>query len=203
MNEERHAAIYIGLVLLVGIIGFSLTGGISGVKPNIETGINLGEIYVDDYRADIYLNGTLAEQFVYRIVPSGKYRMLYRSWKMPLSTQNLSQPYVEPLKVSPEAGLIPYIKQHNGSVQILSSKYGHRKSEVQSLAELNEAGGYYPSMFASGWYDINYLFRIHPFLECDPELCHWNLKLADEHLPYKRVTIYIHDPDNLTVQFFT
>ena len=203
MNEERYAAIYISLVLLVGIIGLSLTGGIPGVKPYIETGINLGEIYVDDYRADIYLNGTLAEQFVYRIVPSGKYRMLYRSWKMPLSTQNLSQPYVEPLKVSPEAGLIPYIKQHNGSVQILSSKYGHRKSEVQSLAELNEAGGYYPSMFASGWYDMNYLFRIHPFLECDQELCHWNLKLADEHLPYKRVTICIHDPDNLTVQFFT
>lgn len=202
MNEERHAAIYIGLVLLVGIIGFFLTGGIPGVKPSIEMGISLGDVYVDTYRADIYLNGTLAEQFVYRIVPSGKYRMLYRSWKMPLSTQNLSQPYVEPLKVSPEAGLIPYIKQHNGSVQILSTKYGDRRSEVQSLAELNEAGGYYPSKFASGWYDMNYLFRIHPFLECDQELCHWNLKLADEHLPYKQVSVNIHDPDNLIVQLF-
>jgi hypothetical protein len=26
--------------------------------------------------------------------------------------------------------------------------------------------------------------------------------LADEHLPYRHATIYIHDPDNLTVQFF-
>jgi len=145
MNEERHAAIYIGLVLLVGLIGFSLTGGIPGIKPHIETGFNLGEVYVDDYRADIYLNGTLAEQFVYRIVPSGKYRMLYRSWKMPLSTQNLSQPYVETLKVIPEAGLIPYIKLHNGSVQILSTKYGNHKSEVQSLAELNEAAVIFPA----------------------------------------------------------
>ena len=26
--------------------------------------------------------------------------------------------------------------------------------------------------------------------------------LADEHLPYRQATIYIHDPDNLMVQFF-
>jgi len=49
---------------------------------------------------------------------------------------------------------------------------------------------------------MNYLFRIHPFLECDQELCHWNLKLADEHLPYKQVSVNIHDPNNLIVQLF-
>jgi uncharacterized membrane protein len=202
MNEEKQAIVYISLILLIGITGLFLTGGIPGEKPYVQSEIDLGDVYVENYRADIYLNGTIGEQFVYRILPSHKYRMLYRSWRMPLSTQNLSQPYVEPLNVSSEVGVIPYIKQHNGSVQILLKKYGRYESQVQSLAELNEAGGYYPSMFASGWYSINYIFKIHPFLEYDQEYCHWNLKLADEHLPYKHATINIHDPDNLITQFF-
>ena len=163
---------------------------------------NLGDVYVDNYRADIYLNGTLAERFVYRIESSGKYRMLYREWKMPLSAQNLSIPYVEPLKITPAAGVIPYFRDNNGNARILSANDSGYESEVRSLAELNEIGGYYPQRFSSGRFQMDYLFRIHPYLECDQEFCHWNLMLADEHLPYRQVTIYIHDPDDLMVQFF-
>lgn len=202
MNDERQAAALIGLVILIGLGGLFLTGGIPGLNVLLETSIGLGDIYVDNYRADIYLNGTLAEQFVYRIEASGKYRMLYRTWKIPLSTQNMSVPYVEPLKISSNSGAIPYFTDYRGSSQILSAKDSRYKSEVQSLAELDEAGGYYPQRFPSGLFQMNYLFRIHPFLECDQELCHWNLRLADEHIPYRQATIYIHDPDNLTVQFF-
>ncbi len=57
-------------------------------------------------------------------------------------------------------------------------------------------------MFAAGTYTIDYIFRFHPYLECDREYCHWNLMLADEHLPYRQTAIYIHDPDHLLVQFF-
>ena len=111
MNDERQAAAVIGLVILIGLVGLFLTGGIPGVKAFSEMSFNLGDVYVDNYRADIYLNGTLAERFVYRIESSGKYRMLYREWKMPLSAQNLSIPYVEPLKITPAAGVIPYFKR--------------------------------------------------------------------------------------------
>ncbi len=202
MNDERQAAAYIGLVILIGLVGLFLTGGIPGLNVLSETSIGLGDVYVDNYRADIYLNGTLAEQFVYRIEASGKYRMLYRTWKIPLSTQNMSVPYVEPLMISSNSGAIPYFKDYRGISQILSAKDSRYRSEVQSLAELDEAGGYYPQRFPSGLFKMNYLFRIHPYLECDQELCHWNLRLADEHIPYRQATIYIHDPDNLTVQFF-
>ncbi len=202
MNDERQAAAYIGLVILIGLVGLFLTGGIPGLNVLSETSIGLGDIYVDNYRADIYLNGTLAEQFVYRIEASGKYRMLYRTWKIPLSTQNMSVPYVEPLMISSNSGAIPYFKDYRGISQILSAKDSRYRSEVQSLAELDEAGGYYPQRFPSGLFKMNYLFRIHPHLECDQELCHWNLRQADEHIPYRQATIYIHDPDNLTVQFF-
>ena len=78
MNDERQAAAVIGLVILIGLVGLFLTGGVPGVKAFSEMSFNLGDVYVDNYRADIYLNGTLAEQFVYRIESSGKYRMLYR-----------------------------------------------------------------------------------------------------------------------------
>ena len=202
MNDERQAAALIGLLILIGLVGLFLTGGVTGLKVLSETSFGLGDVYVDNYTADIYLNGTLAEQFVYRIEASGKYRMLYRTWKIPLSTHNMSVPYVEPLKISSNSGAIPYFRDYSGSAQILSAEDSRYKSEVQSLAELDEAGGYYPQRFPSGWFKMDYLFRIHPFLECDQEACHWNLRLADEHLPYRQATIYIHDPDNLMVQLF-
>jgi uncharacterized membrane protein len=87
MGEERQAAALIGLVFLVALVGLFLTGGIPGMGGSFAPGISLGDVYVDSYRADIYLNGTLEEQFVYDIGASGKYKMLYRSWKMPLSEQ--------------------------------------------------------------------------------------------------------------------
>ena len=73
---------------------------------------------------------------------------------------------------------------------------------IANLAETNEAGCLQPQMFSAGKYRIDYRFRIHPFLECDQEFCHWNLRLADDHLPYRQVSVYIHDPDNLLVQLF-
>ena len=165
-------------------------------------GISLGDVYVDSYRADIYLNGTLEEQFVYDIGASGKYKMLYRSWKMPLSEQSLNSPYVSLLKISPPQGSVPYMKDQAGKVTPLSAQAKDYTEIIANLAETNEAGCLQPQMFSAGKYRIDYRFRIHPFLECDQEFCHWNLRLADDHLPYRQVSVYIHDPDNLLVQLF-
>ena len=49
---------------------------------------------------------------------------------------------------------------------------------------------------------MNYVFRLHPPLECDKEYCHLNLKLADEHLPYNNVMIIVHDPQGYVSQLF-
>ena len=203
MNEERQAAILIGIVALIGFGGLYITGGIPFLEEPFPAGFFLGDVYVESYQADLYLNGTLAEEFDYRIKESGIYRMLYRNWKMPLSADRLEGPYVEPLKILPTPGAIPYIKDHNGTVRILSVADSRYKSEVASLALVNEAGGYYPQRFSAGQYRMEYLFRIHPYLECDQEFCHWNLMLADEHLPYRRFTIRIHDPDDQIVKLFT
>ncbi len=203
MNEGSQAAILIGIVALIGFGGLYITGGIPFLEEPFPAGFFLGDVYVESYQADLYLNGTLSEEFDYRIKKSGAYRMLYRNWKMPLSAEHMVLPYIEPLEILPTPGAVPYVKDNTGAVQILSPADSRYKSEVASLAERNEAGGYYPQRFTAGQYQMEYLFRIHPYLECDQEFCHWNLMLADEHLPYRQIEIRIHDPDDLIVELFT
>jgi uncharacterized membrane protein len=202
MSEERQAAAWIGLVFLVGLVGLFLTGGLPGMGGSFASGVTLGDVYVDSYRADIYLNGTLVEQFVYDISASGKYKMLYRSWKMPLSEQSMKSPYVSLLRISPPQGSVPYLKNWAGNVTPLSAQAKNYAGRIANLAEINEAGCLQPQMFSAGKYRIDYRFLIHPFIECDQEFCHWNFRLADDHLPYRQVSIYIHDPDDLLVSLF-
>lgn len=203
MNEGRQAAALIGLILFIGIAGLFLTGGLPGMKGLPDVSMQLGDIYVDSYRADIFLNGTLSEQSVYRIGTFGKYRMLYRNIRnMPLSIQRLDYPYVELKMVDPPDGSVPYLKDSSGNLTILSQDGRGYARSIGPLAERNEAGCFMPQMFAAGMYRVDYNFRFHPFLECDQKYCHWNLMLADRHLPYRRVTIYVHDPNGLLVQLF-
>lgn len=203
MNEKRKTATFIAIIALIIWGGVYSAGCSPSQLTHSEEIIELGDVYVDSYRADIYLDGTLAERYDYRIEATGSYRMIYRSWKMPLSSISPDAPYIEPLVVIPTPGAVPYIKDHNGTVRILSANDSQYSDEVERLAERNEVGGYYPQRFPAGRYRMIYLFRIHPYLECDQQFCHWNLMLADEHLPCRQLAIYIHDPDDLMVEFFT
>jgi uncharacterized membrane protein len=207
LSETRQAAMVIAAVLFIGLLGLLLTGGLPGVKAGLPADIVIAgkDVYVDDYSADLYLNGTLKESFIYNIDAADKYRMLYRSWTtLPVSLQNMSRPYVEPLEIIPPPGTIPYIKDQSGRVTVTAEDEASQAdiSEINSLAEINEAGCYMPQRFESGSYRIDYQFSIHPPLECDSEYCHWNLAFADKHLPYRQATITIHDPENLIVQLF-
>lgn len=207
MNEEGQAAGLIGIVALIGLAGLYLTGGIPFLvpaqqEPVPEASFELGDAYVDSYRGDLYINGTLIEKFSYQVDASGKYRMLYRSWKMPVVQEKIDLPYIELLEVVPTPGAVPYVKYSNNAVKVLSENDSGYRKEIESLAEQNEAGAYYPQRFSAGRYQMEYIFRIHPFLECDQNYCHWNLMLKNEHLPYRQLAIRIHDPDDLIVQLF-
>jgi uncharacterized membrane protein len=76
-------------------------------------------------------------------------------------------------------------------------------NDIRSLAVRNEVGCYKPEKFDAGEYKIGYVFKLHPPLECDADYCHLNLKLAEEHLPYKQVTIVIHNAGSFVVQLFS
>lgn len=163
-----------------------------------------GDVYVENYRADLYMNGTLEENFVYEIKESGKYRMLYRNWEAPLSQERLDSPYIEPVRIASPLGTIPYAKDVQSRVKILSTtSYTGYTDEIASLAQRNEVGGYKPERFEAGRYEIGYVFKLHPSLECDEKYCHLNLKLMEKHLPYKHITIAIHDPEGFVSQIFT
>ncbi len=188
LSEYKQMVILLVIVAFVGLTGLFLTDNLSGKA--LACGLKgCGDVYVDSYRAELSLNGTLEEDFLYEIKESGKYRMLFRNWKVPLSTSKLDEPYVEFVSSSPTTGTVSYIKNFQGDIKIISSSNTQYGDEISSLAEYNEAGSYKPDRFEAGKYEISYVFRIHPPLECDPEYCHLNLKLSEEHLPYKHVTL--------------
>jgi uncharacterized membrane protein len=200
LREERQLSILILTVIVIGFAGLYLTGG--GISGLASTG-DYGDIFVKSYNAELYLNGTFKETFIYEIEESGKYRMLYRVWDAPLSWGRRDEPYVEPVSISPPLGTISYTKDFQGQVKLLATTQTAYTDDIRSLALKNEAGCYKPEKFEAGEYQIEYVFILHPPLECDADYCHLNLKLADEHLPYKQLTIAIHDPEGFIVHLFT
>ncbi|VVB56421.1 Uncharacterised protein [uncultured archaeon] len=207
MNENKEIVILLIIVALIGLAGLYLTGGFPGMENACGLG-GCGDVYVETYNANLYLNGTLEENFVYEIKEPGKYRMLYRDWKVPLSygipddTTLKTNPHIELVSISSPPGTFPYIKDFQGSTRVISNADTQYANEISSLAVQDEAGSYKPGRFDAGKYEMNYVFRLHPPLECDNEYCHLNLKLADEHLPYNKVIITIHDPQGYIFQLF-
>lgn len=207
MREERQIAVLIVSVFLIGAVGLLLTEGMIGSAANETEDASQqplsvhDDVYVYEYSADFYPNGTLEERFVYQISASGKYRMLYRNFKESLASEKLNRPCIELVEVCPPAETTAYLKDWSGRVEIISGD-ASRASEIQSLAMTNEAGCYRPERFSRGRYEISYLFKVHPPLECDDEYCHLNLKLADEHLPYRTATIAIHDENGSVRRIF-
>jgi len=89
LNEKKEIVILLIVVALIGLAGLYLTGGLPGRENACGLG-GCGDVYVDSYNANLYLNGTLEENFVYEIKEPFKYRMLYRDWKIPLSYASCS-----------------------------------------------------------------------------------------------------------------
>lgn len=150
MNEKRQLAILLLAVLVIGSAGVLLAAA-----PT-----RLGDVYVDQYRADLYLNGTLHETYQYKIEASGTYRMLYRVWDAPLAGATIGEPSVEPVSIHPPPGTIPYTKDYQGDVKLLAAAPPASASEIRDLALQNEAGCYYPDRFEAGEYTIDYVFRL-------------------------------------------
>ena len=184
MSEIRQLITLLIIITVLGVIGLALAQYI----PSLFA----GDVVVKDYHATFYLNGTLVEDYVYEVKEPRKYRMLYRVWDAPVSLRELNKPYIEVLDVEPPESSVEYVKDYAGSVWAPS-----HVEEIKYLAELNEVGCFNPNRFEAGEYEIRYIFRVHPPVECDEELCHLNLKLADKHLPYLNVALILEDDGKL------
>ena len=205
-EEERQITLLMTLSGIIGVIGVLLIA----VIPNLTF---LDTVRVENYTARIHLDGNIEETFVYEITEPGKYRMLYRNWEMalygpfePWESGRRSFPFMEVMNISAPEGTIRYVKDAVSGVRLVSKPddpAGLINYFISSKALDNEAGAYLPSFFDAGTYRMDYVFRIHPPLECDGEYCHLNLKLASEHLRYSSLSITVHDSDGLIERVFT
>jgi hypothetical protein len=132
----------------------------------------------------------------YDVKVGGVYRMLYRTWEVPVSFGYLDTPSVEFVGMEPPPGTIGYVKDHAGNIWTSdqppgTSGEGSALAGLQYLAEDNEAGFANPSYFPAGTYTVRYTFRVHPPIEYDARLQHLNLLLADSHVPYRSVTLVV------------
>ena len=163
MSELRQLAALVVVALLLGAVGLLVIDAV------VASATQEGDITVERYTAVLYMNGTLTEEYLYNIKVSGEYRMLYRSWEAPVSLQQMSIPFIQPLKIEGPPGAATYIRDDNGSV-FVAPPYDNDQSVIStilSLAEFNEVGVYNPSMFAAGEYTVRYTFQVHPPIEYD------------------------------------
>src|SRR5665647_1007603 len=106
MPEARQITILLAAILIVGILGVWLIQ----VAPPLLA----GNAVVDNYTATFYLNGTLVEDFLYRVKAPNSYHMLFRGWDAPITTvAKLSQPYVSVVNIEVPSGSFSYIKDYS------------------------------------------------------------------------------------------
>lgn len=152
-----------------------------------------GDLTVKSYEAILYEDGNLSEHYTYDVQNSGEYRMLYRTWEVPVTRTSSTEPYIRPISVIPATGTIGYVKDDSGTVTVYGpSATESSRSMIGYLAEFNEVGMYKPSYYDSGEYTSQYMYSLNPPLEYDATATHLNLKLAGEtHIPYRSVKITI------------
>jgi uncharacterized membrane protein len=198
MSEQRKLLLILAITAVLGIGSFSVTTYILG------TVLQDTAFIIDEYHAQLFLNGTLIEDYLYTVREARQFSMLFRQWKAPVSFAPLDIPYIEVLRINVPEGATAYVKDHQGAVWVDPDREVPRLY-VSRDAQRNELGMYLPEIPA-GQYRVRYVLRLHPPIQYDETHAHINLKLADEHVPYRQIvvaieahewidTIYPHPPE--------
>ena len=131
MDEKRQIAILVAVAMGIGLgaclLAFSLPGLLEG------------DLVIESYSADLSWNGVFIEDYVYEVKTPSQYRMLFRFWNDPLSTGQLSTPYIEFITLDHPPGTIGYIKEYDGNVTLYGSLSLADRAFVQEIA-LDNAG---------------------------------------------------------------
>ncbi len=182
MTERQQIVVLVAITLLIGVL--AVVG--AAALPDLFR----GDLEVQDYEAVFYENGTLVEHYTYDVRVAGEYRMLYRYWNVPLVFAAIDQPHIEFLGMTAPAGTIGYVKDSEGEVRTAAGNPDASDLEaIRDLAFENEVGLYNPGYFAPGTYTAEYRYIVRPPIEHDDQWAHLNLKLADEHVPYRNLRI--------------
>ncbi len=81
MNERKQLVIILVFIAIIGAIGFLI---MQAKMPITDVA------YVNNYKADFYLNGTLTEKIDYIVKVPDTYRMLFRNLVAPLVYEDSS-----------------------------------------------------------------------------------------------------------------
>jgi uncharacterized membrane protein len=181
MSEERQLILLFIVAIGVAALGILIGAAIPGLLE--------GDLVVDSYHADFSQNGTLTETFTYQVKNSGEYRMLFRYWEDTLSLSPLSYPFILFQDMTVPPGVIGYVKNYQGMVTLQGSSDPAAAAVVKQLAELNELGIYNPAYFNSGDYTVRYQYTLYPPIEYDQQYAHENIRLVDQHVPFRNLAI--------------
>jgi len=154
MNERREISILLVITLAIGLTSMALITYIPAV--------NQPKVFVEKYSATFYFNGTLVEEYTYRLKTSG-YHFLFRSWEAPLSTRSINEAYIRPVKVETVTGAAGYVKDHQGNV-FVEEPYTNNSKIINGIATRalrNEAGSYHPIGYLPGIYHVEFAFVVH------------------------------------------
>ncbi|MEN6342566.1 MAG: DUF2207 domain-containing protein, partial [Methanospirillum sp.] len=185
MGEERSLATLIAVTLALGLVAAALALWL----PTLTFA---GGLSVDTYEADYALDGSLTERYVYNVEAPGTYRMLFRTFDVPLVFNATGSPHFEVTGIQPPDDLTGYARDASGAVRLYGPAADPAATSfVASHAELNEVGLVDTGYFPSGTYDARYSFVVRPPVEYDASFVHVNLKLArqGQHVPYSFVRI--------------
>jgi len=178
MNERNQIRI-----LLIITLGLALAINIAPSLDSFE-----GDAVVSDYSAVFYSDGTLEETFTYKINVEGK-RFLFRFWEDRLSMTQIPNAHIMLVDIEAPQGTIRYVKTYSGQLSSFDDSNADIHYQIDQLAYNNEAGAFKPDGYEIGEYTVKYTYLVKPPLEYDDEYAHLNLKLATEHLPYKKVRV--------------
>ncbi|NMA10113.1 MAG: DUF2207 domain-containing protein, partial [Methanomicrobiales archaeon] len=184
ITERQQILTLITITLVVGVLAV--------VGANALPALFRGSLDVEHYDAVFYENGALIERYTYDVRAAGEYRMLFRYWDAPLAFSATDRPHIEFVGMIAPPGTIGYVKDDRGEVRIAAGiSTSSDISTIRSLAYDNEVGLYNPGYFTPGTYTVEYRYRVRPPIEYDEEWAHLNLKLVDEHVPFRslRVTL--------------
>jgi uncharacterized membrane protein len=191
MSERKQVIFLFSITMIIGLSAIALIGYVPRATMQ-------GEAVVESYTVTFHPDGRLHEEYTYKL-SSNRFRYLFRVWDDPLTANPVGKPHIQLLEILPPEETIGYFKDHAGEV-FLKEPYGSDGKLIESirvLADRNEVGAYNPGYYEAGSYEISYWFKLHPPLETDKDIAHLNLKLADQHIPYRNVKIVLKDSGNI------
>ena len=182
LTERQQIISVVAITLIIGVLAVF---GATAIPWLFH-----GNLEIQHYDAVFFENGTLIERYTYDVHEAGEYRMLFRYWDAPLTFRPADHPHIEFLSMTAPPGTIGYVTDAEGEVRTAAGSATPSDLEaIKRLALPSEVGIFNPGYFAPGTYMVEYRYRIRPPVEYDGEWAHLNLKLVDEHVPYRDLRI--------------